>query len=497
MAGSDVHNTSRMSDFEAVMWELERDPQLSSAFANVTLFDRPPDRDRFRRRMAAATVAVPRLRQRVVPAPARLAPPEWREDPDFDLDHHLRWVDLGGTATERDLYDLVATLSRQPFDRQRPLWEFVVIEGLEGGRAAMLQRLHHTITDGEGGVRISVQFLDFERTPPLDPPVHAPADADDGTDGAVPDAGAAGDRPGCDLPAGWLSRTAGALGHMARQRGTQVARTAGSVGGLALHPDQLRGRGADLVDMARSVVRQLTVDGRRSPLWTEHSLERWFGTTRLALEDVRSAAHALDGSVNDLFVAGAASAASVYHRRAGRPVDQLRVSMPVSTRHDRRAGGNAFAPSQALVATADLSAAERFASVHDSLTAVKDERALGSMESAASAINLLPTAALVRTGQRMAGSVDFVCSNVKAAPFDLFIAGAFMEANYPIGPLAGTAFNLTTMSYRGWLFLGLVVDPAAVDDPQLLLDDLERSYRDLLRAGGVTHQRTRDDHQPA
>ncbi len=493
MAGSDVHNTSRMSDFEAVMWELERDPQLSSAFANVTLFDRPPDRDRFRRRMAAATVAVPRLRQRVVPAPARLAPPEWREDPDFDLDHHLRWVDLGGVATERDLYDVVATLSRQPFDRERPLWEFVVIEGLEGGRAAMLQRLHHTITDGEGGIRISVQFLDFERTPPLDPPVHPPTDPDDDTT----DDGTPGERPGCDAPAGWLSRTAGALGHMARQRGTQVARTAGSVGTLALHPDRLPGTGADLVDMARSAVRQLTVDGRRSPLWTERSLERWFGTTRLALEDVRSAAHALDGSVNDLFVAGAASAASVYHRRAGLPVDELRVSMPVSTRHDRRAGGNAFAPSQALVATADMSPAERFASVHDSLTAVKDERALGSMESAASAINLLPTAALVRTGQRMAGSVDFVCSNVKAAPFDLFIAGAFMEANYPIGPLAGTAFNLTTMSYRGWLFLGLVVDPAAVHDPQLLLDDLDRSYRDLLRAGGITQPRTTDDHQPA
>jgi diacylglycerol O-acyltransferase / wax synthase len=473
-----------MTDFEAVMWELERDPQLSAAFANVTLFDRPPDRDRFRRRMAGACVAVPRLRQRVVPSPGRLAPPQWRNDPDFDLDHHLRWVDLGGHATERDLYDLVATLSRQPFDRERPLWEFVVIEGLEGGRAAMVQRLHHTITDGEGGIRISVQFLDLERFPPVDPPVDPDAGPSDETD---VDRGA---------PNAWLPRTASALGHAARQRAGQVARAAGSVGTVALHPDRLPGKGIELVDMARSAVRQLTVDGRRSPLWTERSLDRWFGTTRLSLDDVRRAAHTLDGSINDLFVAGAAAAAARAHQRAGRPVEQLRVSIPVSTRHDRRAGGNAFAPSQALVATGDMTPTERFAAVHESLQAVKSERVLGSVEGAASAINLLPSAAVVRTGQRMAGAVDFVCSNVKAAPFDLFIGGAFMEANYPIGPLAGTAFNLTTMSYRGWMFLGLLVDPAAVDDPQRLLDDLIAAYHDLLKAGGVKRQRMKDTYRP-
>ena len=90
------------------------------------------------------------------------------------------------------------------------------------------------------------------------------------------------------------------------------------------------------------------------------------------------------------------------------------------------------------------------------------------------------------------GSVDFVTSNVKAAPFDLYIAGAFMEANYPLGPLAGTAFNLTTMSYRGWLFLGLVADTAAIDDPDVLLATIEDAYRELLRAGGVKRRTLKD-----
>lgn len=465
-----------MSGFESLMWELERDPQLSSAFANLTLFDRAPDRAAFRSRMERATVAVPRLRQRVVTTRNPLEHPQWVEDPEFDLDHHLRWVDLGGDADEATLRDLAATLMRQPFDRERPLWEFVTIEGLQDGRAAMLQRLHHTITDGEGGIRLSVQFLDFERHP--DPSSQAPtrpgrrATADVVPDGTDPDP----DHDGTtDAEPGRWHRSAATIG--------------GAVGRLSSGAAALPRRGSELTAVARSTLRQVTVGAHRSPLWRERSLERWLGTSVLSLEDVRAAAHELGGSVNDLFITGAAAAAGRVHAAAGLPVEELRVSMPVSTRHDRSAGGNAFSPTQTLVPTGDLPVHERFERIHDILNEVKAERVLDSLEGAANAASLLPSAALVRSGQHLAGSVDFVCSNVRAAPFDLFIGGAFMEANYPLGPLAGTAFNLTTMSYRGWLFMGLVTDPAAVDDPHELLQELEQAYVELLAEGGVRRRR--------
>lgn len=474
MAAVTPHDDGRMSEFEALMWELERDPQLSSAFANLTVFDRPVDRKKFRARMELAVVAVPRLRQKVVPSPARLAPPEWRDDPSFDLDHHLRWVDLGGSADTDDLLHLVATLSRQPFDRTRPLWEFVVVEGLADGRGAMVQRLHHTITDGEGGIRLSVQFLDFERAPapPAEPsgPHGDAAPADDAT----------------EAPQGWWTRTTEALQHAVRERAGQAIAATSAITSAAVHPDQLHQRGAELSGVARSALRQVKVDQRHSPLWTERSLGRWFGVSQLRLDEVKVAAHALGGSVNDFFIAGAAAASGRYHERAGRPVETLRVSMPVSTRHDRSAGGNAFSPTQSLVPTSEMEPAQRFLQVHESLAAVKAEKAIGAVQDAAGVVNMLPSLVVVRTGQRLAGSVDFVCSNVKAAPFDLFIGGAFMQANYPIGPIAGTAFNLTTMSYRGWMFLGLVVDTAAVHEPHMLLDDLERAYAELLHAGGIT-----------
>ena len=469
-----------MSGFESFMWDLERDPQLSSAFANLTLFDRAPDRRAFRSRMERAVGAVPRLGQRVVTSALPWELPRWVEDPDVDLDHHLRWVDLGGDGTRRDLYDLVATLSRQPLDRERPLWEFITIEGLQDGRAAMLQRLHHTITDGEGGIILSVEFLDFEREPAhpgrrrsrrsAEGQVADSSSTDTGT-GAL-----AADAP--TVSGAWWSRAVGSLGSAA----TSAASVASSAASATA---SLPGRAGDLAGVAQSTMRQVRVGHRRSPLWTDRSLGRWFGTTTLSLEDVVASARVLGGSVNDLFLAGAADAAGAVHRQHELDVPELRVSMPISTRHDRSAGGNAFSPTQMLVPTGPMDPADRVAAVHEIVASVRSERAIDALEGTASAAAMLPPAVIVRTGQHLAHSVDFVCSNVRAAPFDLFIAGAFMQSNYPLGPLAGTAFNVTTMSYRGWLFLGLTVDIAAVPDPVGLLEQLDRSYDALLAAAGL------------
>ena len=468
-----------MSAFESVMWELERDPQLSSAFANLTTLDVAPDRGVLRARMERTCAAVPRLRQRVVVPPGGFAAPEWQDDPDFDLDHHLRWIDLGGDASDAEVLELVATLCRHPFDRTRPLWEFVVIEGLAGRRAAMLQRLHHTITDGEGGIRLSVQFLDLERTP-------APRDDRESSDLDDPASRSVTDDDDVIDSTNWLTRAGDAALTTVRQPVELVGAALSNLGDAATHPHELPQRSADIARTVASAARQVGVDPRHSPLWRDRSLERWFGTTDVPLEQMRAAAHALGASINDVFVAGAAAAAGEYHRRAGTPVELLRVSIPISTRHDRSVGGDAFAPSQTLVPTGEMTPDERVAVIHATLSDVKGERALGSVETMASWLTLLPSIAVVRAGQHMAGSVDFVCSNVKAAPFDLYMGGALIESNYPIGPLAGTAFNLTTMSYRGSMCMGLVVDPAAVSDPDRLLADIEQAYRDLLGAAGIS-----------
>ena len=470
-----------MSDFEALMWTLEKSPALSNTFSNVTVLDRPPDRHHLIAKMQGAIRKVPRLHQRPVEAAGRLANPTWVHDADFDLAHHLRWVNLGGGADERELYDYVAVLAAQPFDRERPLWDFTVVEGLRDGTAAMVQRMHHTITDGEGGIRLSVAFLDLERTPP--PPPNTRTDEEPlGVSGADATLGA-GESDEEAESAGAIGEFVASVGDSVRRRGGQVVDAIGAAGTLLRNP-------GDAAEMARSTGRQVQVMSRCSPLWTDRSLDRWFGTTSLDLEAVKTAARSMGGTVNDFFVAGASHAAAQIHDRHGTPVPELRMSMPVSIRESRpegrgdpMAGGNAFAPAQVMVPT-DLGTplTERFQQIHDRLGATRSEKALNALGGAAAVINLLPTAALLATGERATAGIDFVCSNVRAAPFDLYMGGALLEANYPVGPLAGTAFNLTTMSYRGTLWLGLHVDSGAVDQPEELLSELESAYVALFAA---------------
>lgn len=452
-----------MSDVEAMMWSLEDDPHLSSAFANITFFDRSPEHDRLRRRLWRASRVVPRLRRRVVPGFGPVTP-AWQDDPDFDIDHHLRRVVLPAGSTDADAAALAVVLAGQPFDRDRPLWEYTVIDGLPQGRAAMVQRMHHTITDGKGGIRMSMEFIDIERDAPEPPPVD---------DGPPPPVGRS-----------IVSATLGALGDGARRNAESALRLVGSATDRARDPVHLATVLLDLpaetAATVRSIVRQFGVVGtHRSPLWTGRSLDRRLELFDVPLDQTQDAARRLGGSVNDVFVAAAAGGAGRYHRARGYEVDELRMSMPVSTRTNRAPGGNAFTPTRVLVPlTADPRA--RFAEVHQRLAVTKTERAMGFTSSVAGIARLLPRPVLHRLARQQVMTVDFATSNLRAAPFDLFIAGALMERNYPLGPIAGTAWNLTTMSYRGLLNLGLHVDAAAVEDPPSLAADIAGAFGELL-----------------
>ena len=451
MGPNDVNG--RMSEFESLMWTLDGDERLSSTVGNLTMLDQSPDGDRLESRLRRAAVVVERLHQRVASSPGGLAPPRWEDDPDFDLRRHLRRERLGRHNGQRALLDRVMEIFATPFDRDRPLWEFVVIDGLPRHRSAMLQRIHHSLTDGEGGLRISSQFIDLERdaAPPPDvEPIEPTAHMNPIIDAAR---------------FGW-------------GRVTDGARSALSI---ITHPGDLVSDGGELIGLTRSTLRQARLsDHRLSPLWTERSLERRLDLLDLPLDSMKAAAARLGGTVNDVFVTGAASAAGAYHRALGCPTDALRMSMPISTRVRGQREGNHFSPSQTVVPTGDVDEGDRFLAIHQLLRATRDERAVGSVDTVARAANLVPAALLRTVGVRLAGSVDFVTSNLRAAPFEVYLAGARMESNHPIGPLAGTAFNLTTMSYRGTLWLGLVTDPAAVQDPQLMVSCLNNAYRQLL-----------------
>lgn len=452
----------RMTDAEGLMWRMEKDPHLSSTFANVTILDTVPDLDRLRRRLANAALAVPRLRQRVMAAPANLAPPLWVEDSNFDLDHHVRHVALPKPGSMRQLLDYATLVASDPFDRTRPLWQFVVVEGLRGKRAALIEKLHHTIADGETSVKLSLQFLDLARDAPVPPPPDpelialGPEPTDPSSAEALR-----------DLLAGSMRLPLG----LVRQLKDLVA-----------DPSQLPEAGSAAIDTLRGVLTQLSEsDGARSPLWTARSLRRRLEVLRAPLEPTKAAAKRLGGSLNTAFLTAAAHGAAAYHLDLGVPVDHLRASMAVSTR-TATSGSNAFSLARFLVPTGDLPIDERFRAIATAADAAKASTGSTSLDALAGLASTLPTSLVTRVARQQAQTVDFATSNVRAAPFPLYLAGARVLENYPVGPLVGVAFNLTLLSYDGSLDMGLHIDAAAVAEPERLRTAIERAFAALAEA---------------
>lgn len=462
MGEREVRNDDRMSDLEALMWTLDKDPHLSSNFACLTMLDSMPDLDRLRERLDRATRVVPHLRRRVNPSLARMAPPSWTEDRSFDITHHVRAMALPGPGSLEQLHELAATLASDPFDRSRPLWEFVLIDGLADGSAAMLWKLHHTVTDGVGGVRMSEQFLDIEPDASLPPdlePAEDPGPEPSFTDNALD-----------------------TLRHNARRSAESVETLTRAAWETARHPGRWGRIGPHTFRLTRSLAKQVTTPKPFSPLWTTRSLRHGFETLSVPFAESKAAAASHGGSLNDFFVAGTAAAVARYHDQRDASLPFARMAMPVSTRSDRKAAGNSFAPLRVKLPL-DVDPQAQFSLAHETLDDHKDDPVIGAVEGLSGFLNLLPTSVLVRVTRAQAEGIDFATSNVRAAPFQLYVAGAALEATYPIGPLAGSAFNLTMMSYHGSLDMGLHVDLAAIPDPAELRVLLEACFQELIDAG--------------
>ncbi len=453
---------SKMSDAEGLMWRMEKDPHLSSTFANVTILDRKPDFEQLVRRMEHSTWIIPRLRQRVQPAPASLTSPVWVDDSNFDIRYHVRNLALPKPGTMRQLLDLASLIANDPFDRTRPLWQFVVVEGLRGGKAALIEKLHHTIGDGEGMVRLSLAFLDFDADAPQPPPLDP-----DAVDAATEHAAATGANGDVwrELLAGSLRMPLGLI----RQ-----------VRDLLADPTQIPEAGNAAADTIRGVLSQLSdIEHARSPLWTQRSLKRRIETLRAPYAETREVAGKLGGKLNTAFLTVAAEAASRYHVIEGVPVETLRSSMAISTRTES-SGANAFSLVRMIVPTGEMSIADRFEAIHIAADTARGNSNAASLETLAAVAATLPTSLVTRLARTQAQTVDFATSNVRGAPVAMYVAGAKLLENYPVGPLGGVAFNLTLLSYLGSLDMGVNIDSAAVADPALLHRCLAGAFADFL-----------------
>jgi diacylglycerol O-acyltransferase len=479
----------RMTDAEAMMWNVEKDPWLSSNFGTVTILDRPVDFEIFRKRIASAVAEIPRMRERVVPTLGRLAPPSWQPDPEFRLDYHVRRVALPAPGSDRQLFDVAALLLQDPPDRTRPLWQFVAIDGLSEGRGALFVKMHHTITDGKGGIRLAERYMEIERdtAPPVEVDLDqivadsVRAETSDSANGQAED-----ERPG---GVGGLALSVRRVaGHRVRRQLGRARRVAGELTLVVNDPGRLLEFGSNTVKMVQSARSQLSSGepSGGSPIWRDRSRHRHFEALTVPFEPAKQASASLGGSLNDFFVTGAVIGAARYHDKVGAEASSFNLTFVVSTRQDSAAGGNAFTPSKISAPADAMDPAERFAAVREAMARRRGEIVGGGPMSAVAGIaNLMPTSTMTGIARSQAGRIDFATSNVRAAPFELFISGAKVLAPYPMGPVAGTAWNITLMTYNGVLFMGVHIDPMAVTDPVLLRQCLEDGFEELLLAGGA------------
>ncbi len=461
-AGAAWSAAEEMDPFETVMWRSEADPRLRSPLTLVEILDQAPDADRLLRAHDWASRIVPRFRQRVVEPPLTLGAPAWVTDGELDFGYHLQHRQLPAPGTLHQVLEIAQSIAMRPFDRSRPLWEAVVINGLEGGQAAYILKAHHSITDGIGGVQLLALLHSRSREPMRDRPEPAAPPADTRTPVEILAGQAA--RRALDAPARAVRLSAVAAGLAARAL-TSPARSA-----------------QDAIAFASSLRRVADpATGAPSPLLSPRSLEWRFEAAEVPLADLKAAAKSVGGSVNDAFLAAVLGGFRRYHEHFSAPVDTMPIAMPISLRTaGDAAGGNRFAAARFAAPVAEPDPRERMRQVREFVITARAEPAVNAAALLAPALSHLPGPLVARILASLTSTNDAQVSNVPGIPYPVYLAGARITRMYPFGPLPGCAAMITLISHDGTCCIGINTDAAAITDPALFLTCLREGIEEIL-----------------
>jgi WS/DGAT/MGAT family acyltransferase len=442
---------------------MEKDPLLRSTVVCVLVLDGSPDWDRLPDRLERSTRLSPGFRHRVVAAPLRLATPRWVVDPEFDLSWHVRRFKAAPPRTLATVLEFARKTGMAGLDRDRPLWEFTFIEGLEDNQTALVMKLHHSLTDGVGGMDVARLLFDTEPDPgDLGPMPEAPAGENLGTVDLARDALSYDWSQLFDFSKRRLGSAIGDVTHALRHPRTTVSDAVATGGAIAHFVEP--------------------VNDTLSPVMTERHLSWHYDILELPLDEMLRAAHAAGAKHNDAFIAGVTAGLRLYHERHDAHVEELRVTMPISIRKaDDPLGGNRITLMRFKVPVDIGDAKARMTETHRRCAAVKADRSLQYTNAIAGALNLLPRAYI----GGMLKHVDFLASNVPGIPVPLYLTGAKVNRFFGFGPTIGAALNVTLMSYCGTCCLGVNVDTGAVPDPDTLMDCLRAGFDEVLAVGAV------------
>jgi WS/DGAT/MGAT family acyltransferase len=410
---------------------------------------------------------VPRYRQRVLEVPGHLANPVWADDPDFDVEYHVRRSAVPRPGTQAQLLDLVSRVVARPLDRARPLWEVYLVEGLSQGRVAVITKTHPALVDGLGTVDIGQVLLD------------------DSPDAAVP------------APEQWRPRRLpGALQLVGGAVGEYWARPTAVVETARHAVTDVRATGARLTGAAGGAVR-----AARSALFpAPHSVlnatsgsQRRVAVAQAELDDVKRVRKAHGGTVTDVLLTVVTGALRDWLLSRGQAVlgsTSVRALVPVSVQgEEEEAPGNRVSSylvdlpvgePNPRVRLARLSFAMRGVSQHSRSVGADTLIALTGF--APPTLHALGARAARGLSRRMA---NLVVTNVPGPQVPLYAAGARMLEVFPVVPLApGQGLSVGITSYDGCVFFGLNADRDGVGDVDVLADLIEQELAVLVETAG-------------
>jgi WS/DGAT/MGAT family acyltransferase len=435
----------------------------------VAVFQLPPDgfdHDRLLDLISDRIPFVPRYRQRIRWVPGRLANPVWVDDENFDIAYHVRRSALPRPGTDEQLDELVARVQSRPLDRNRPLWEMYLVEGLSDNRFALLTKTHHAMVDGVAAVDIGQVILDTSPEPR----------------DAVPDTWSPASEPSrVELVAGALVETVrrpAAVLDTARGGLTEVRSAAARLAGVA----------GGLFAAARTAARPAP----ESPLNAVIGQQRRYATVTLDLDDHRRVRKAHGGTVNDVVlatVAGALRAWLLTRGEAVRTSTTVRAMVPVSIREPADARGpvtgNRVASYLVDLPVGEPSAVMRLHQVSYRMKAHKDTGQAVGAEALAGLAGFAPPT-LHSLGARVASGLskrwfNLVVTNVPGPQQPLYAGKARMLSAFPVVPLAkGQAVSIGLTSYDGKVCYGLNADRDAMPDVDVLAQCIADALAELV-----------------
>ena len=460
--------SDRLTGLDASFLHLE-DASSHMHVAGVMLFEGPPPPyadllEAFERRLPL----VPRYRQRLAFVPLAQGRPKWVDDPHFNLRYHVRSTALASPGSERQLKDLAGRIFSQQLDRDKPLWEVWLVEGLDDDRFAVLSKTHHALVDGISGVDIMSVLFDTSPEP------SAPTDP--------------GDR--------WLPRPlpgrAQLLAEALIERATIPAEIGRSAKAVLRGPRRIATGIRDAAVGVGAMAWAGLNPAPSSPYNRSIGPHRRFTWVRTDLKDVKAIKDELGGTVNDVVLSVVAGGLGRHLRRRGVNTDglELKAMVPVSVRTDVQRGalGNRVAAMMAPLPVWCQEPVARLDIVSEQLKGLKSGGQAVGAQVLTDLSGFAPPTIMDQASRLMARQRFFnlVVTNVPGPQFPLYLLGRRMLDPFPMVPLAkNQALGVALLSYDGHINFGLVGDYDLMWDLDDFAADLEESLAELADAAGV------------